>query len=348
VPIRHTLKRAVREFYARALFHSGAHVLVNRLMPRRLLVLAGHCVAEPGNAPLGPNMRIGAAELEALLSWFAKRYEVLPIGPALERLEQPGQQSLVALTMDDGYKDNRTQLLPLLQRLELSATVYLESAPLDERRLNWTHKYFWVLERTGSQRFAELYRARARDERTCRTLAEPLSDYHQKRVLKYEAPVEERTRVVDEIFREQGGDERALCEQLYLDWEDVRELDRAGVEIGAHTVHHEVLARLTPEAAAREIGDSREALERGLGHPVRSFAYPFGRRWDYHAGARLGVERCGLASATTTHAGTNRAGCDRYELRRVTIDENTRLHRLVAEACGGYDLLRRLGIELGE
>jgi peptidoglycan/xylan/chitin deacetylase (PgdA/CDA1 family) len=250
--------------------------------------------------------------------------------------------------MDDGYKDNRTLLLPLLQRLRLSATVYLESAPLDERRVNWTHKYFWVLERTGTQRFAELYRARAQDERTRAALVGTLSGYHLKRVLKYEAPVEERTRVVDEIFREQGGDERALCERLYLSWEEVRELDRAGVELGAHTVHHEILARLDPAEAAREIEGSKQSLERGLGHPVRSFAYPFGRRWDYHAAAKSGVERAGLASATTTHAGTNRARGDRYELRRVMIDEHTRLHLLVAEACGGYDLLRRFGIELGE
>lgn len=346
--IRHQLKRALRELYARFLYHSGAHALVNRVMPRRLLVLAGHCVAEPGNAPLGPNMRIGGAELERLLGWFAKRYEVLPIGPALERLEQPGKRSLVALTLDDGYKDNRTRLLPILERLGLSATVYLESAPLDERRVNWTHKFFWTLERTGTQRFAELYRARATDTRTRELLGPELSSYHLKRVLKYEAPVAERTRLVDELFREQGGDERALCEQLYMNWEDARALDKAGVELGAHTVQHEILARLSPAEAAREIAGSKEALERGLGHPVRSFAYPFGRRWDYHAAAKASARDAGFASATNTHAGTNRAGADRYELRRVMIDENTQLHRLVAEACGGYDLLRRFGLELAE
>lgn len=348
MPIRHTLKRVCRELYARALFHTGAHALVDRLQPRRLTILAGHCVSAPSNAGLTGEMKIRAADLERILSWLARRYEVLPIGPALERLEQPGRRSLVVLTMDDGYKDNRTHLLPILMRLRLSATLYLESAPLDERRVNWTHKYFWVLERTGTQRFAELYRERARDERTRQALGAPLSDYQLKRVLKYEAPVEERTRLVDEIFREQGGDERALCEQLYLTWEDVRELDRAGIEIGAHSVRHEILARLEPAEAAREIEGSKLALERGLGHALRSFAYPFGRRWDYHAAAKESARRAGFASATTTHAGTVRAESDRFELPRVTIDEGAKLHRLVAEACGGFDLLRRFGIELGE
>ena len=341
--IRHQLKQVLRELYARFLFHSGAHRLLDRWMARRLLVLAGHCVATPENASLGPNMRIGAAELERILCWFAARYEVLDLGHALERLEQPGRRSLVALTMDDGYRDNCTHLLPLLQRLHLSATVYLESAPLEERRPNWTHKFSWTLARTGAQRYAQLFR-----ERSGIALREGLTDYQLKRALKYDAPVALRTRIVDELFREQGGDERALCEQLYLDWPRVRELDRAGIEIGAHTHSHEILARLEPAEALREIETSKQHLERGLGHPLRSFAYPFGRRWDFHAAAKEGARAAGFGSATTTHAGTNRAGADRYELRRVMISEDTRLYRLVAEACGGFDLLRRFGIELAE
>jgi len=346
VSAKHQLKLFLREAYARCLFHSGAHALLDRLMPRRLLILAGHCVATPANAALGPQMRIGAPELERILAWFAKRYEVLEVGRALERLAQPGKQSLVALSMDDGYKDNRTELLPLLARLRLSATIYLESAPLDERRVNWTHKFFWTLERAGPETFVEAYLARAKDERTRTLLAAQRSSYQLKRVLKYEAPLAERMRIVDELFRAAGGDERALCDQLYLSWDEVRELDRAGIELGAHTVSHEILARLEPVAAAREIRDSKASLERGLGHPVRSFAYPFGRRWDYSPAAKEAVRASGLASATCTHAGTNGAAADRFELKRVMIDEETRLHLLVAEACGGFDLLRRLGLDL--
>jgi len=343
VDIRHQLKQALREIYARLVFHSGAHRLLDRWMPRRLLVLAGHCVATPGNAELGPDMRIETAELERMLTWFARRYEVLPLARALERLEQPGRRSLVALTMDDGYKDNRSALLPLLQRLQLSATLYLESAPLEERRLNWTHKFSWTVGRIGPARFAELY-----GDRAGKKLAAGPSAYQLKRALKYEVPVEERTRIVGELFREQGGDERALCEQLYLDWDEVRELDRAGIEIGAHTHSHDILSRLEPAQAARDIERSKEVLERGLGHPVQSFAYPFGRRWDYTAATQEAARAAGFASATTTVGGTNGAPLERFGMRRVMISERTRLHRLATEACGGFDLLRRFGIEFGD
>ncbi len=168
-------------------------------------------------------------------------------------------------------------------------------------------------------------------------------------MLKYEAPAEQRTRIVDELFREQGGDERALCDQLYLDWDEVRELDRAGIEIGAHTHSHEILARLEPEEARREIARSKAAARARPGPSrARASLIRSGGAGTTTRPSLEGVRSAGFASASTTHAGTNRAGGPRYELRRVMIDENTRLYRLVAEACGGFDLLRRFGVELGE
>ncbi len=346
--LKHKLKLFLREAYARTLFHSGAHALVDRLQPRRLTILAGHCVSAPSNAALAKDMKIRAEDLERILRWLARRYEVTNVGAAVRRLAEPGKRSLLALSMDDGYRDNLDVLQPLLSRLGLSATIYLESAPLDERRVNWTHKFFWTLDRLGAERFVEAYLARARDERTRSALAAQRTSYQLKRVLKYEAPVEERSAIVDALFREAGGDERALCDELYLDWEGARALDRAGIELGAHTVHHEILSRLDAAGARAEIEGSRRALERGLGHPVASFAYPFGRRWDYHAAAVEAARGAGLESATNTHAGTNSASTPRYELKRVMIDEDARLHLIATRVCGGFDLLRRFGLDLSE
>ena len=52
--------------------------------------------------------------------------------------------------------------------------------------------------------------------------------------------------------------------------------------------------------------------------------------------------------ATTTHAGTNTPGSCPHRLARWMIDEATPLHLMAAEACGGFELLRRLGLDLSE
>lgn len=349
---KHRLKLFAREAYARLVFHTGLHVLIDRLSPRRLTILAGHCVTAPSNARLPKDMRIAGEKLERLLRVLARRYEVTTIGAAWRALAQPGSRSLVALTMDDGYRDNLTHLAPLLERVGVRATVYLESAPLDTRTLNWTHKFFFALDALGTERFVARYRALA--ERTPGAWPKEglatgaATSYALKRALKYGVEPAARTRVVDELFREAGGDERALCDELYLDWDGVRELARRGVELGGHTVSHDILSRLGAEGVRAEIAGGRAALERGLGAPIESFAYPFGRRWDYDANSKAAAREAGFASATNTHAGTNSRASDAYELKRLMIDEDARIHVLATEACGGFDLLRRFGVDLSE
>ena len=344
--MKHRLKLWLREAYARLLFHTGLHALVDRAMPRRLLILAGHCVTAPSNARLPKDMKIAGEKLERILGWLALRYEVTTVGQAWRRLREPGRRSLVALSMDDGYRDNRSHLLPLLARVGVPATVYLESAPLDERRVNWSHKFFWILDRVGAAQLA------SRLEQRCPDLAGKLggaaTSYDQKRVLKYQAEPAARNRAIDALFAELGGDERALCDELYMNWDDARGLRDAGLELGGHTRSHEILSRLDPAAALEEVRGGRESMRRGLGIESESFAYPFGRRWDYDAGSKAAARAAGYASAATTHAGTNGAGTDPYELKRVMIDADARLHLLVAEACGGFDLLRKVGLDLSE
>lgn len=353
---KHDLKRGLREAYARVLYHTGLHTLVDRVMPRRLTILAGHCVSAPGNAELPVDMKIDGRKLASMLAWFARRYEVTTVGVGVRRLGERGSRSLFALSMDDGYQDNVTHLLPILAELGVPATVYLESRPLDERRVNWSHKLAAAVARLGPDAFVRRYLALAQDQKAARAfdgigaLVNNARDasYRIKRALKYEVDVADRDRVLEAMFLEAGCDERAMCDRLYMTWEGARALRDGGVELGGHTVHHEILSRLSKESAKAELGANRTTLVRELAAQCESFAYPFGRRWDYDQGTCAAVREAGFANAVTTHPGTNGPATDRYQLKRVMIDENARMHLLVAEACGGFDLLRKLGIDLSE
>ena len=348
---KHKLKLALRDAWARLLWWTGLHALVQRLSAPRVLVLAGHCVSAPSNASLSKDMKIRAADLERILATFARRYDLLTMREASERLRAGKlERSAVVLTMDDGYVDNLTHLHPLLARLGAKATIYVETRALTERRLNWTHGLFLLLDHMGHERFVARYRSLARDERGVAVLEETLrrrgSDtYHIKRVLKYEVDRLDRERVLEALLAEEGLDARGLCERLYLTWGQARELARHGHEIGAHTESHAILSRCSPAEQRAEIEGSRDAIARELGEAPRSFAYPFGREWDFDEHAARAVVAAGYTSSTTTHPGTNRPRADMARLKRVMIDEDARLDLLVAEACGGFDLLRRLGFQ---
>src|SRR5262245_9492018 len=119
--MKHRIKLFLRNAWARLLFHTGLERAVDRLMPRRLTILAGHCVTASSNARLPKGMKFEARKLERMLAWLARRYDVRTVGEGWSALASKGRRSLVALSMDDGYVDNRTHLLPLLARLRLTA-----------------------------------------------------------------------------------------------------------------------------------------------------------------------------------------------------------------------------------
>jgi peptidoglycan/xylan/chitin deacetylase (PgdA/CDA1 family) len=303
------------------------------------------------NAALPQDMRISPRKLELFLRSLGRHYELCTVGDGLERLHGGPGRSLLALSMDDGYRDNARVLLPLLRRLGAPATVYLETRPLDERRLNWTHKFFWILERLGPDELVVEYARRCTEAPLTIRLHQIVAEgervaYLLKRELKYQADPARRDGILDELFVLHGGDERALCDRLYMTWDDARRLHEGGVELGGHSVTHQVLATLPPAWQRAEIGGSRASLEQGLGAAPRSFAYPFGRPWDQNGDSEGLVREAGFASAVTTRGGTNSPQTDPMALRRIMIDENARLHLIAAEACGGFELLRRVGLDL--
>lgn len=356
--MKHALKGWLREAWSRALYHLGLWRLVDRLTPRRMLVLAGHCVTEEAvNGSLPADMKIGGARLERVLRLLGGHFRLVTIGEGLAALEEDGdRRSMVALSMDDGYADNRSALLPLLERVGGKATIFLESRVMTERRVNWSHKWFWLLDRLGAEEVTRQLMgeisAPELSERLRRLLEEGPEDlaYQVKRVLKYDARPAHRDPGLDALFAARGGDEASLVERIYMTPDDARALQASGrVELGGHTVHHHVLATLSPEEQRDEVEGGRRALEESFGPETGvSFAYPFGRRWDIDDSSIEAVRGAGFRGALTTHTGVVRRETDRMRLPRWMIDDATPLHHLVCEACGGFDLLRRVGLNLSE
>jgi peptidoglycan/xylan/chitin deacetylase (PgdA/CDA1 family) len=90
-----------------------------------------------------------------------------------------------------------------------------------------------------------------------------------------------------------------------------------GMEIGSHSCSHPWLDRVGADDAAREIAESRAALQRTFGVAVNHFAYPFGGLTAATVGE---VKRCGYASAVTTKPGIARGGDDVHRLPRLIVD----------------------------
>jgi peptidoglycan/xylan/chitin deacetylase (PgdA/CDA1 family) len=92
-----------------------------------------------------------------------------------------------------------------------------------------------------------------------------------------------------------------LGQPRYMTWDQVKQLDAMGFTIGAHTMHHRALAGMSRVAAQLEMSQSKQVLEKALGHPVIEFAYPYGSFNGYLAGQARAM---GFESAASTIPGT--------------------------------------------
>jgi peptidoglycan/xylan/chitin deacetylase (PgdA/CDA1 family) len=354
---KHNLKGKLADRWARLLYATPLWRVTNALAPRRMLVLFGHCVDDTNyNGLLAPDMCMSQAKLKNVLESFSERgYEFTTIAKGMDALKRgtPGK-SLVNLSMDDGYLDNHDTLLPILESQGLTASVFLETRVLDERRVNWTHHLHWLFDRLGKaevvKRYIELEGADSADSVAVQQAFDIGSRayYHVKRILKYDVDPHRRNDHLASLFAQSGGDEKVLADRLYLTWEKAEALGKAGIELGAHTMTHAILSKLTREQSLAEVDGSARAMEARLGHSPEVFAYPFGRRWDYNDDSMRAVSAAGCRYALNTHKGCNTGDSPALELRRVPIEQSTPLYMLHAEACGGFLLLEKLGIKLSE
>jgi peptidoglycan/xylan/chitin deacetylase (PgdA/CDA1 family) len=107
-----------------------------------------------------------------------------------------------------------------------------------------------------------------------------------------------------------------MTEPGFLSASQIRELDRAGMDVGDHTAHHVDLRLLTPSQLRAETAGSRKTLEAVLGHPVYFFAYPFGYFNDRVVQA---VRDAGFSMAYTTQGGTTESTASPLEMPRLHV-----------------------------
>lgn len=242
-------------------------------------------------------------------------FNVLPLAEAIERLKNGTLPARAAcITFDDGYADNATTALPILQRHGLKATFFIAIGYLNGGRMfNDT-----VTEaiRCSSASSLDLtfmglgsFELSSREARV-RAINTILP------AIKY-LPVGEREALAEKIAG--LATSQALPDNLMMTTAQLRSLHQAGMEIGGHTVRHPILSGLDTESARQEIIGCKRILEEQLGAPVSLFAYPNGKPGrDYLAEHVRIVGESGFSAAVTTRAGCTVDSGDMMQLPRYT------------------------------
>lgn len=284
-----------------------------------LSILIFHRVlAQPD--PLFPD-EMHASRFHEVCGWLTSWLNVLPLDEAAARLKAGTLPARAAcITFDDGYADNFHVAMPILQAHGISATFFIATGFLDGGRM-WNDT---IIETIRSSM------ASALDFYGLGLGRYPIASITEKRAaisaligqIKYR-PGAERVAVTEQLAAMAGV---KLRQDLMMSSREVKAMRHAGMQIGAHTVSHPILARLTDEQARREIRASKNYLEQLLGEPVGLFAYPNGKPGDDYLPQTIEVVRSlGFDAAVSTKWGASAQGDDLLQIRRFTPWDQARL-----------------------
>ena len=309
-----SLRTSVIRGMARAAYHGGLMGPIVRAASLRhaqpkVPILTFHRVNDDHD-PFMPSLP--TAVFAERMAHIARHYRVHTVEDLAGRLqERRVPRNALAITFDDGFRDNLTHAAPILKRLGLPATIFLVTGHIDTPHPLWIDRLALAF-KSATVRQVELPDGRPRP---LSTVSERLTALKEAFAHFRRVPDEDRAAAVEALIAAlRPSPERP--KRLMLSWDEVDALRGLGFSIGAHTVSHPILSRVTPEKAREEIFGAKLAIEKFTGEPVRGFAFPNGRPDDYNETAIQLVREAGYTCAVTTQRGLNDIHTPVLELRR--------------------------------
>jgi peptidoglycan/xylan/chitin deacetylase (PgdA/CDA1 family) len=286
----------------------------------RAVVLTYHSVlSRPSSFPVWHHL--DAVRFEEQIAYLAQHRHCVTVAQLLAYMKAgriPPYTS--AVTFDDGFANNLNVALPILERYQVPATVFITTGYVDASQLLWPERVASILEITKNASF------------TVRGLSMLTSDAKAKQA-SYRAFADGYKQLGpqdgEELLKELANAAAVSDQQLRqhdmwdqyrtLTWDELRRLANSSlIELGAHTVSHSVLSRVDEARARHEIADSKRALEeRACG--AKYFAYPNGGHGDYTPLHRQMAIDEGFVAVFSAINGYITAATDRFDIPRFGV-----------------------------
>ena len=288
---------------------------LRRRRVRNVQILVYHRVTREPDSYLPP---MPLSTFERQMEILSRRFRVIGLDEAIDAIESGSvPDNAVVVTFDDGYRDNFDVAWPVLAALSMPATVYLTTGVIGTDAMLWHDRVFHLFHETAATRLAGF----GSDGETLPLTGDENKERSLYGTLPYfrSLPPEEREEAIGRLAKRLGVEDAAPRTRLMLSWDEVKQMHRGGVSFGAHTVSHTILSRLPVDRARWEIIESKREIERRIGAPVTTFAYPNGRAGDFDTSTKVVLREAGFDGAVTTIFGANpgpRSEWDPFEIRR--------------------------------
>lgn len=307
-----------KRWLKKALWRSGTLRVAGRLAPPSAAILMYHSIVEEPQLTMNIlGVSQSRANFEAHMKTLVRRFSPVTI-EQVAQFAKDGRRlpvRAVAVTFDDGFRDNYDVALPILSRYGISATIYVMVNAVATGMLPWYCRLRFALSTTTRPEWRDLDRHRNYELVTPAGRQTALRMAWDIGAKATGSAQEEFVRQVEESLEVEPP---AARNGFMLSWEELRALRKAGQTIGGHTLSHPNLAHVSEGDARSEIAGCKKRLEEELSEPVDHFSYPhpaLNPQWNPQT---LAITReTGFKSAVLTERGPVRAGDEPLRLKRI-------------------------------
>jgi peptidoglycan/xylan/chitin deacetylase (PgdA/CDA1 family) len=297
-------------------------------LPRKasLIILNYHRIGDATSTPYDSGtFSATTTEFEWQVQFLKRHYRILTLPEALDVVHQRARLSdpAILLTFDDGYRDNYDEAFTVLRRHGVSATFFLPTAFVGTGLLPWWDVIAYLIKNASTETVALEYPVPAKFHLGSGNAGEVVMQV--LRLFKHPAMTNPE-RFLSDVETACGTARPGnAAERCFLDWDEAREMQAAGMCFGSHTHTHPILGRLTGSAQVDEFVISREILERELGGKIESLAYPVGQRDSISEETSTALKLAGYSSGFSFYSGINSPGViEPHNILRGAVEEESR------------------------
>ena len=295
-------------------------ILSRSSMLEHPLVLLYHRVAEdPIDSQL---LSVSPKNFEGHLKELKTNYRVVPLRQLLHEVQiRQTRPNTVALTFDDGYLDNLTEALPLLEKYQIHATIFATAGNIEQGRGFWWDKLEYLF--LGQHSLPKILDV-SDDEKEYKwplcTVQQRLIAYDQITALLKGKSNNEVEAFVQGLLQWACLRVNVDCGKPVLSISQLQQVSQSPwIEIGAHTLTHARLGALPVAQQEKEIVDSRKKLESWIGKPVTLFSYPYGSKWDFTSQTKSLVRQAGFHAGMANIQASVSPNMDIFEVPRRLV-----------------------------
>jgi len=257
-------------------------------------------------------------EFDRQIRFLKQHYDVIRVDD-LEQVRRRAGRA-VMITFDDGYRDNYELALPVLKQHQVPATFFITSGFVDGGPVAWWDEIAWMVRQSPRGQLPAIlddcpeFPLRNAEEREA--AVKGLLRFYKGLPLGQTQPFLQQLAEVTDT----GRCPATLARDVWMNWEMIRELDRAGLDIGGHTVSHPVLSRTSTEMQRQEIFGSKRRIEQEIGHAISAFSYPVGQPDSFTPATQQLLREAGYHWAFSFSGGFSSTGhLNDFDLPRVAV-----------------------------